>query len=107
MVLGVVKDTDFEPYLLGIHRGISASNARAAEGQDVVLDMHLDVTVPLTVDGPVNVEDAPALHQVYAWLDLGSEGLVPLPANWGTGSRLYSSVVGPGPRLSVPVRSPA
>ncbi len=101
-VLGVVKDTDFEPYLLGIHRGISASNARVAEGQDVVLDMHLDVTVPLTVDGPVSVAGVTALHQVYSWLELGSEGFVPLPSNWGTGSRLYSSVVGPGPQLTFP-----
>ena len=91
-VLGVVKGTEFEPYLLGIHRGIIASSNRVAEGRDVVLDMHLDVTVPLTVEGPVSVGGVPALHEVYAWLDLGSEGLVPHPSNWGTGTRLYSSM---------------
>jgi hypothetical protein len=101
-VLGVVKGSDFEPYLLGIHRGIAASSTRVAEGKDVVLDMHLDVAAPLTVDGPVSIGGAPALHEVYAWLDLGSEGLVPHPANWGTGSRLFSSVTGPGPRLTFP-----
>ncbi|HVG61709.1 MAG TPA: IPT/TIG domain-containing protein [Hyalangium sp.] len=101
-VLGVVKGSDFEPYLLGIHRGIVASSTRVAEGKDVVLDMHLDVTAPLTVDGPISVGGSPALHEVYAWLDLGSEGLVPQPANWGTGSRLFSSVTGPGPRLTFP-----
>ncbi|HYI01037.1 IPT/TIG domain-containing protein [Hyalangium sp.] len=101
-VLGVLKGTDFEPYLLGVHRGISASNARIAAGQDVVLDMHLNVTAPLTVEGPVSVGGAPALHEVYAWLDLGSEGLVPLPSNWGTGTRLYSSVTGSGPWLTFP-----
>ncbi|WP_224362419.1 IPT/TIG domain-containing protein [Hyalangium versicolor] len=102
VVLGVVKGTEFEPYLLGLHRGISASNSRAAEGQDVVLDMHLDASVPLTVDGPVSVDGVTALHQVYAWLDLGSEGFVPHPSNWGTGSRLFSSITGPGPRLTFP-----
>ncbi|WP_224244777.1 IPT/TIG domain-containing protein [Hyalangium gracile] len=101
-VLGVVKGTAFEPYLLGIHRGISASHSRVAEGKDVVLDMHLDVTVPLTVQGPVSVEGVTPLHQVYAWLDLGLEGLIPHPSNWGTGTRLYSSVVGPGPGLTFP-----
>jgi hypothetical protein len=101
-VLGVLKDTEFEPYLLGIHRGVSASSSRVAEGQDVVLDMHLDVTVPLTVDGPVSVDSVTFQHQVYAWLDLGSEGLIPHPSNWGTGSRLFSSIVGPGPRLTFP-----
>lgn len=101
-VLGVVKGSDFEPYLLGIHRGVVASSTRVAEGKDVVLDMHLDVTAPLSVEGPISVGGAPALHEVYAWLDLGSEGLIPHPANWGTGSRLYSSVTGPGPRLTFP-----
>ncbi len=101
-VLGVVKSSDFEPYLLGIHRGVIASSTRVAEGKDVVLDMHLDVIVPLSVDGPISIGGTPALHEVYAWLDLGSEGLVPHPANWGTGSRLYSSITGPGPRLTSP-----
>jgi hypothetical protein len=101
-VLGVVKGTEFEPYLLGIHRSIAASSTRVAEGRDVVLDMHLDVTAPLTVDGPVSVGGVPAQHELYAWLDLGSEGLIPHPSNWGTGTRLYSSVTGPGPRLTFP-----
>jgi len=101
-VLGVVRGTEFEPYLLGLHRGIIASSTRIAEGRDVVLDMHLDVTAPLTVEGPVSVGGVPALHEVYAWLDLGSEGLVPHPSNWGTGTRLYSSVTGPGPQLTFP-----
>lgn len=101
-VLGVVKGTEFEPYLLGIHRGIAASSTRVAEGRDVVLDMHLDVTAPLTVEGPVSVGGVPALHEVYAWLELGSEGLVPHPSNWGTGTRLSSSVTGSGPQLTFP-----
>ncbi len=101
-VLGVVRDNEFEPYLLGLHRGIAASSSRVTEGQDVVLDMHLDVPVPLTVDGPISVGGAPALHQVYAWLDLGAEGFVPHPHNWNAGTRLYSSIEGPGPRLTFP-----
>ncbi|MBZ4418000.1 IPT/TIG domain-containing protein [Myxococcus sp. RHST-1-4] len=102
-VLGVLKDeTDFAPYLLGIRRGIAASSTRVAEGQDVVLDMHLDVTAPLSVEGPITVGGQPALHQVYAWLDLGAEGLVPHPHNWGTGTRFFSTIEGPGPSLTFP-----
>ncbi|KFE62541.1 IPT/TIG domain-containing protein [Hyalangium minutum] len=101
-VLGVVRDTEFEPYLLGIHRGIAASSTRVAEGRDVVLDMHLDVTAPLTAEGPVRVGGVPALHEVYAWLELGSEGFVPHPSNWGTGTRLSSAVTGSGPQLTFP-----
>ncbi|MCY1019062.1 IPT/TIG domain-containing protein [Pyxidicoccus sp. MSG2] len=102
-VLGVLKDeVDFEPYLLGVRRGIAASSTRVAQGQDVVLDMHLDVTASLTVDGPISVSGQPALHQVYVWLDLGAEGLVPHPHNWGTGTRFFSIIEGPGPRLTFP-----
>ncbi|WP_241759652.1 IPT/TIG domain-containing protein [Pyxidicoccus parkwayensis] len=102
-VLGVLKDeVNFEPYLLGVRRGIAASSTRVAEGQDVVLDMHLDVAAPLTVDGPITVSGQPAQHQVYAWLDLGAEGLVPHPHNWGTGTRFFSTIEGPGPRLTFP-----
>ncbi|WP_164019822.1 IPT/TIG domain-containing protein [Pyxidicoccus trucidator] len=102
-VLGVLKDeADFEPYLLGVRRGIAASATRVAEGHDVVLDMHLDVAAPLTVDGPVIVAGQPALHQVYAWLDLGAEGLVPHPHNWGTGTRFFSLIEGTGPLLTFP-----
>ncbi|MDY7232310.1 IPT/TIG domain-containing protein [Hyalangium rubrum] len=101
-MLGVVKGTDFAPYLLGIRRGVAASNTRVAEGQDVVLDMHLDVTVPLTVEGPLEVSGVPALHQVYAWLELGAEGFIPHPHNWNAGTRLVSSIEGPGPSLSFP-----
>jgi hypothetical protein len=101
-VLGVVKGSDFEPYLLGLHRGIAASSTRVAEGRDVVLDMHLDVTAPLTVDGPMSVGGVPALHQVYAWLDLGAEGFIPHPHNWNAGTRLYSAIEGPGPSLTFP-----
>ncbi|GEN06716.1 hypothetical protein MFU01_17530 [Myxococcus fulvus] len=102
-VLGVLRDgVDFEPYLLGIRRGVAASGTRAAENQDVIFDMHLDVTAPLTVEGPLVIAGEEARHQVYAWLDLGAEGLVPHPHNWGTGTRLYTSVEGPGPRLTFP-----
>jgi hypothetical protein len=102
-VLGVLKDAvDFEPYLLGLRRGIPAASTRVAEGQDVVLDLHLDVTAPLTLDGPLSVAGQPALHQVYAWLDLGAEGLVPHPHNWGTGTRFFSAIEGPGPQLAFP-----
>ncbi|WP_426744599.1 IPT/TIG domain-containing protein [Myxococcus faecalis] len=102
-VLGVLRDgVDFEPYLLGIRRGVAASGTRAAESQDVIFDMHLDVTAPLTVEGPLVIEGGEARHQVYAWLDLGAEGLVPHPHNWGTGTRLYTSIEGPGPRLAFP-----
>lgn len=102
-VLGVLKDeVDFEPYLLGVRRGIAASGTRVSEGQDVVFDVHLDVAAPLSAAGPVIIAGEEARHQVYAWLDLGAEGLVPHPHNWGTGSRLFSSVEGPGPLLTFP-----
>ena len=102
-VLGVVRDTDFEPYLLGIHRGISASSTRVAEGTGRGARHAPGRHLPAHRRWPDRAwRIVTALHQVYAWLDLGSEGLIPHPANWGTGSRLFSSVWGPGPRLTFP-----
>jgi hypothetical protein len=56
--------------------------------------------VPITIDGPLNIGAGPAMNNVYAWLDLGAEGFVPNPNNWGTGTTIWSSCSGTGASLS-------
>lgn len=98
----------FQPYLMGVCRGITTSPDNPATNQDIVLDMHLDLTVPITIDSPISISPGaglppqPALNQVYAWLDLGAEGFIPNPNNWGTGTASSSSVTGVGATLSFP-----
>ena len=107
-VLGIVDaDTaSFTPVTLGISRGISTSADNPATGRAIVLDVQLDLTVPVTIDTPLvlpadgGVEAA--INNVYAWLDLGAEGFIPNPSNWDTGLAFSSQVSSVEPRLRFP-----
>lgn len=107
-VLGVKnKQTgEFFPYLMGIHRGITTSPDNPAVNADIVLDMHLDLQVPVTIDGPLTIGppglSQPAQNSLYAWLDLGAEGYVPNPYNWGTGTATSSTISGTQTSFSFP-----
>ncbi len=92
----------FEPYLMGIRRGITTSADNPAVNQDIVLDMHLDMTVPVTIDSPIQIDGSPSVNTVYAWLDLGAEGFIPNPNNWGTGTAPSSSVTSVGATMQFP-----
>jgi hypothetical protein len=109
-VLGV-KNTqtgEFAPYLMGVRRAITTSPDNPAINQDIILDMHLDLTVPITIDSPITIGEtapgvpAPAMNNIYVWLDLGAEGFVPNPNNWGTGTSASTSVASTLPTLSFP-----
>ncbi len=87
----------FEPYLMGIKRGITTSPDNPATDQDIILDTHLDLTVPITIDSPLTFtgttgQQEPGTNSVYAWLDLGAEGFIPNPNNWATGTSGSSSI---------------
>ncbi len=89
----------FTPYLMGIKRGVTTSPDIPATGEDIILDTYLDLTVPITVDGPLTINSNLAVNNIYAWLDLGAEGFVPNPNNWGTGTTTQSSAQDSSPSL--------
>lgn len=93
-ILGVSNSQTkaFEPYLMGVKRGITVSPDNPATNQDIVLDMHLDMSVPVTVDSPLSFDGSPAPNELYAWLDLGAEGFIPNPSNWAAGTGSNSSL---------------
>ncbi len=97
-VLGIanVAAASFTPFLMGVRRAITTSPDSPAVNKDIILDMHLDLTVPVTIDSPLMfpglVFPEPGTNSVYAWLDLGAEGFVPNPNNWGSGTAPSSSV---------------
>lgn len=101
-VLGIANrgQNTFVPYLMGVKRGITTSPDVPATNQHIVLDMHLDVTVPITIDSPLTFSGSPGLNSVYAWLDLGAEGFIPNPNNWSTGTVASSSVSSTSATLS-------
>lgn len=96
----------FTPVAMGVRRSITTSPDNPATGQDIVLDMQLDLSVPITIDSPLTFEGPlgpePGLNTVYAWLDLGAEGFIPNPNNWGTGLVGMSSVSSAGSNLTFP-----
>ncbi|MGQ0505198.1 MAG: IPT/TIG domain-containing protein [Myxococcaceae bacterium] len=103
-VLGVKNKTafTFTPYVWGIKRGVTTSPDAPASDVVVTLDTLLDMNIPITVDNPLNIDGSAATNAVYAWLDLGAEGLIPNPTNWDTGTRGISGVLTPNPTFSFP-----
>ncbi len=107
-VLGIANRTanTFVPFAMGVRRGITTSPDNPAIAQDIVLDMHLDLNVPITIDGPLSFPGEfgpePATNRVYAWLDLGAEGFIPNPDNWDTGLAAQSSVQSAGTSMTFP-----
>ncbi len=97
-VLGIYNtgSKQFSPLTMGIARGVTTSADNPATGKDIVLDMLLDLTVPITIDSPPMFPGLfgpePGINHVYAWLDLGSEGFIPNPDNWDTGTAQASLV---------------
>ena len=81
-VFGILQRSTgtFTPYLMGLRRNISADPEKPAVDKEIVLDMHLDAEIPVTVESPpwLSQLHRQALHETYAWLELGGEGVVPL-----------------------------
>ncbi len=101
-IMGIANRSlnSFTPYLMGVKRGVATSVDTPATNQNIILDTYLDLTVPITIDGPLTIGASAANNNVYAWLDLGAEGFVPNPNNWATGTALWSSCSGTGASLS-------
>lgn len=103
-ILGIANNQakSFEPYLMGIKRGITVTPDQPATNQDIILDMHLDMTVPVTIQDPISPGGVPAMNYLYAWLDLGAEGFIPNPNNWASGEGSISSIGTTGTQVAFP-----
>ncbi|MCI0569276.1 MAG: IPT/TIG domain-containing protein [Myxococcaceae bacterium] len=104
-ILGIVDSAaqTFSPHLMGVRRGVPAQADIPARGQDIVLDTHLDVVTPMLLQGPLLAPGGgTAASELYAWLDVGSEGFIPHPLNWGAGTTTNSSVVTAGTTVDFP-----
>jgi hypothetical protein len=73
-----VSPATFEPLLMGVKRGLEAAPGRVVNGADIVLDMHLDATIPVDILPAQAPPGRTVLNVVYSYLDLGGEGIVPL-----------------------------
>lgn len=96
---GIADDADqsFRPVLMGILRNVEAQPGQITEDLDILLNMHRDMTVPVSIEPA----DPPAgyglQNRVYSYLDLGGEGVIPLSE---TVSRENHLVLTGHPRVS-------
>lgn len=86
----------FQPLLLGFARGISAVEHETVE-VDLILDNHLDRKIPVTLPEPIWY--SPGSVEVRAFMELGSDGIIPLGSarNWGAVNEVILTGM---PRLS-------
>lgn len=68
----------FEPLLMGIRRNINPVKGQVLSSIDIVLDMHLDRSIPITIANPPVFRGVPGASDVFAYMDLGLEGVIPL-----------------------------
>lgn len=82
-VYGIHNSTTgkFEPLLMGIRRGLNPVKGQTITSMDIVLDMHLDRSVPVSILNPPTFVGVPGASDVYAYMDLGLEGVIPLGVN--------------------------
>ena len=111
-ILGISRQSNqsFTPIAMGIKRGITTSPDNPATGKDIIIDMQLDVSVPVTIDSPLTFDGPlgpePGFNSLYAWLELGAEGFVPNPNNWKTGTAAATTVSSAGANLTFPKLPP-
>jgi hypothetical protein len=98
-VFGLAGPGGFTPQLMGVRRGVVVRPQETAREQDVALDMYLEVSAPVTLQGPVlTPQGLPAPTALFSWLDLGAEGYVPHPLNDEPGAAGAGAVVVEGER---------
>ncbi len=75
-VYGIYDDVSgaFERLLMGVSRGVDLVEGETRHA-DVILDLRLDLEVPITLLNPPGGQSA---STVYAYVDLGGQGVIPV-----------------------------
>src|SRR5207253_1267257 len=68
----------FTPYLLGVKRDIEVKNGETRAGADVILSVPLATDIPITVTEPPAPPGSGVTYEVFSYLDLGPDGIVPV-----------------------------
>lgn len=69
---------EFEPLLMGVRRNVNPTPGNDVTDADIVLDMHLSLDVPVTIENPPSWFGTPGASTVFAYMDLGQEGIIPV-----------------------------
>ncbi len=70
----------FQPYVMGVARGVLGAPGQSIEGIVVDMNIPLDHVTPITVDPfPQDRTGLPNVFHGSAFIDLGGEGVIPMP----------------------------
>lgn len=70
----------FQPYVMGVARGVLGAPGQSIEGIVVDMNIPLDHVTPLDVEGfPQDRTGLPNVFHGSAFIDLGGEGVIPMP----------------------------
>ncbi|MBI2372557.1 MAG: IPT/TIG domain-containing protein [Deltaproteobacteria bacterium] len=70
---------EFIPRRLGIRRQVPAVAGEVVEGADVELTIELDRHLSIRLDQPPTILPGPTGNAIFPFVNLGSEGVIPLP----------------------------
>ncbi|HEY0839645.1 MAG TPA: IPT/TIG domain-containing protein [Vulgatibacter sp.] len=90
---------EFEKLLLGVTRGAKVV-AEETHTADIILDTRLDLHVPITLDNPPSFRGAVGSTDVYGFLDLGGDGVIPVGEARSFGATGSSAQMNGLPNLS-------
>ncbi len=78
-IYGIYHDASrrFEPLLMGVTRGVDVE-VEKTKIADVILDIHMDLEVPITILNPPDLGDRIGSSRLHAYVELGGEGVIPV-----------------------------
>ncbi|MBI4820095.1 MAG: IPT/TIG domain-containing protein [Deltaproteobacteria bacterium] len=77
---------EFIPRKLGIRRQVPAAPGSTVEGADIELDLDLDRHLDVRLDQPPTILPGPTANAIFPFVNLASEGVIPLPPSRISGS---------------------
>ncbi len=83
---------EFIPRRMGIARNVPVAIATTTEGINISLDIDLNQTTRIRMDGPPEQKPGPSLNAVLPFLNLQSEGVIPFPQFFGAGDVIVNSL---------------
>lgn len=77
--------TGFEPFAMGVTRGVLVGPGETVLGVDIVVNIPLDAALNIQLDEPTALDspgwEGPSYHKVRPFIDLGGEGVILMNKN--------------------------
>lgn len=77
--------TGFQPFAMGVARGVLVGPGETKLGVDIVVNIPLDTAVRVDLDAPPDLDKpewpGPSYYKIRPFVDLGGEGVIHMPKN--------------------------